>query len=49
MKKRVYDIAGIYSDRIKVHLNGEKININKFTDYVNMYIKTEVFIFWFLS
>lgn len=36
MKKRVYDIAGANSS-MKVYLNGSKINIKSFKDYVNLY------------
>jgi DNA topoisomerase-2 len=46
MKKRVYDIAGLYSDRIKVFLNGERIEIKNFKEYVNKYIDTEVLFFY---
>lgn len=38
LKKRVYDIAGMYSKKLKVYLNGEKINIKSYKDYVNMYL-----------
>lgn len=36
MKKRVYDIAGTNSS-MKVFLNGSKLNIRSFKDYVNLY------------
>lgn len=36
MKKRVHDIAGVNSS-IKVYLNGSKINIKTFKDYVALY------------
>jgi DNA topoisomerase II len=35
--RRVYDIAGITSKNITVKLNSNKININDFTKYVNLY------------
>ena len=38
IEKRVYDIAGLSSNKIKVSLNGELINIKTFQDYVNLYI-----------
>lgn len=38
LKKRVYDIAGC-NPKIKVYLNGEKIPIKTFKDYVAMYTK----------
>lgn len=36
LKKRVYDIAGV-NPSLKVYLNGEKIPIKSFKDYVNLY------------
>ncbi|CDF38122.1 unnamed protein product [Chondrus crispus] len=36
MKKRVYDIAGI-SSNLKVYLNGKKIPVKSFKDYVALY------------
>lgn len=39
--KRVYDVAGC-NPGITVHLNGAKIKINKFSDYVNMYSESAV-------
>lgn len=41
LKKRVYDVAGINSS-LKVHLNGTKIPIKTFKDYVAMYTQQEV-------
>lgn len=35
--KRVYDVAGC-NPKIKVYLNGQLIKINKFKDYINMYV-----------
>ena len=43
VKRRVYDMAGSCTG-IKVHLNGDRIKINKFKQYMEMYtkaIKTE--------
>lgn len=37
-KKRVYDMAGIYSKYISVYYNDEKIKINTFSDYVDLYL-----------
>ena len=42
MKKRVYDIAGLYSNRIKVYLNDERVELKSFKDYVNKYLDAEV-------
>lgn len=38
MKKRVYDIAGITPQSVKVFLNNEEIKIRGFRDYMNMYL-----------
>lgn len=38
MKKRVYDVAGINSS-LKVYLNGQKLPIKTFKDYVSMYTR----------
>jgi DNA topoisomerase-2 len=37
MYRRIYDIAGITDKSINVHLNGEKIKIKSFLDYINLY------------
>eukprot|EP00916_Digyalum_oweni_P015423 GHVL01025239.1.p1 GENE.GHVL01025239.1~~GHVL01025239.1.p1 ORF type:complete len:1371 (-),score=291.64 GHVL01025239.1:56-4168(-) len=37
--KRVYDIAGSSDRALKVSLNGTKLPINDFKDYVDMYLK----------
>jgi DNA topoisomerase-2 len=41
MKRRVYDIAGV-SKGLKVSLNGSRLNIKSFKDYVKMYVSDEV-------
>ena len=38
VKRRIYDIAGTCK-KVKVKLNGEKVKINKFSDYMKMYTK----------
>ncbi|XP_052758891.1 DNA topoisomerase 2 isoform X2 [Galleria mellonella] len=38
MKRRAYDVAAS-SQGVKVYLNGERLKINKFKDYVDLYIK----------
>ena len=43
MKKRVYDVAGTTPERINVYLNGKKIKISKFSDYIDLYIKNRYF------
>lgn len=39
MKKRVYDMAGVIGGSVKVTLNGQKIEINSFSDYTDFYLK----------
>src|SRR4051812_5358301 len=39
MTKRVYDIAGTARRSLKVYLNGKRIEINSFEDYVNLFIE----------
>ncbi|CAD8156514.1 unnamed protein product [Paramecium pentaurelia] len=36
--RRVYDMAGIYGSKINVYLNDEKIPINSFQKYVDLYL-----------
>lgn len=38
MRKRVYDLAGILGKTVKVYLNGEKLPIRTFQDYVDLYL-----------
>lgn len=38
MIKRVYDISACVPEYTNVYLNGQKLQINKFEDYVNMFI-----------
>ena len=38
-KKRVYDMAGITPKSVSVFLNGEKLNVENFEKYINMYIQ----------
>jgi len=40
LKKRVYDLTGSLSG-VKVYLNGEKIKINNFKDYISTYLVNE--------
>jgi DNA topoisomerase-2 len=37
MKKRVYDLAGIFGANVKVILNGQPIKINSFAKYIDLY------------
>lgn len=48
MKKRVYDIAGLYSNRIKVYLNDERVELKSFKEYVNKYLDLEVFLLFYI-
>ena len=38
-KKRVYDMAGITPKGVSVYLNGEKLQIENFEKYIDMYIQ----------
>jgi DNA topoisomerase-2 len=38
MRKRVCDVAGSIGKNTKVYLNGEKLPIKGFQDYVNLYL-----------
>ena len=37
MKRRVYDVAGVTDDSVKVYWNGEKLNVRSFNDYVKLF------------
>ena len=37
MKRRVYDIAGVTDNNVKVYYNEEKINIKTFQDYITLF------------
>lgn len=39
MKKRVMDIAGTLGKTVKVELNGKRIPVKAFQDYVSLYLK----------
>ncbi|XP_059462496.1 DNA topoisomerase 2 isoform X2 [Corylus avellana] len=38
MKKRVIDLAGCLGKSVKVELNGNRVPVKSFTDYVNLYL-----------
>ncbi|GAB4817907.1 hypothetical protein N2152v2_004953 [Parachlorella kessleri] len=38
MRKRVYDMAGILGKGVKVYLNGKKVPVKSFQDYVDLYL-----------
>ncbi|KAK1370431.1 DNA topoisomerase 2 [Heracleum sosnowskyi] len=40
MKKRVVDIAGCLGKSVKVELNGQRVPVKSFTDYINLYLKS---------
>lgn len=49
MSKRVFDIAGCLGKTVKVELNGKRIPVNSFTDYVNLYLNAAPrFVIWLL-
>ena len=39
--KRVYDLAGVIDERVKVYLNDERVNIKGFKGYVDMYLDSK--------
>ncbi|GAB4832574.1 DNA topoisomerase 2 [Ancistrocladus abbreviatus] len=41
MKKRVVDLAGCLGDNVKVELNGKKIPVKSFQDYIDLYLQTK--------
>ena len=41
MQKRVYDLAGVVSSKIKVHLNGKKLDVQGFQTYTDLYFSAE--------
>ncbi|PSS24455.1 DNA topoisomerase [Actinidia chinensis var. chinensis] len=40
MKKRVIDIAGCLGKTVKVELNGQRVPVKSFLDYVNLYLQS---------
>ena len=38
MKKRVYDLAGVISHKVRVRLNGRAVKVRGFNSYVDMYL-----------
>lgn len=40
MKKRVLDLAGCLGKTVKVELNGKRIPVKSFLDYVDLYLKS---------
>jgi len=38
LRKRVYDLAGVLGKTAKVYLNGEKLPVKSFEDYVDLYL-----------
>lgn len=40
MKKRVVDLAGTLGKSVKVELNGQRVPVKSFSDYVNLYLQS---------
>ncbi|XP_058073689.1 DNA topoisomerase 2-like isoform X2 [Magnolia sinica] len=40
MKKRVVDVAGCLGKTVKVELNGQKVPVKSFLDYINLYLQS---------
>jgi hypothetical protein len=41
MIKRTYDMCGIFGGKVKVYLNGSRLGINSWSEYVGMFLKGE--------
>jgi len=41
LTKRAYDLAGVSDSKVKVFLNGERIDVKNFVDYCDLYLKSE--------
>lgn len=41
MHRRVYDMAGIFGERVKVFLNEKRIKVSSFQKYVDLYLSTD--------
>lgn len=41
MTKRAYDMAGTSDSKVRIFLNGERINCKNFEDYCDMYLKID--------
>lgn len=39
--KRAFDLAGVTNQKVKVCLNGKKIDVKGFSDYCDLYLKNE--------
>lgn len=39
--KRAYDMAGVTDSRVKVYINGKRIEVKNFCDYCDLYLKNE--------
>lgn len=40
MRKRVIDMAGCLGKTVKVELNGKKVPVKSFVDYIDLYLKS---------
>ncbi|XP_062115411.1 DNA topoisomerase 2 [Humulus lupulus] len=40
MKKRVFDMAGCLGNNVKVELNGKRVPVKSFLDYVDLYLRS---------
>ena len=39
--KRAYDMAGCTDKRVRVELNGKRLDVKDFSSYVDLYLKNE--------
>ena len=42
LKKRVYDLAGVVSEKVKVFLNNELVDVQGFPAYVDLYLEKAI-------
>jgi DNA topoisomerase-2 len=41
LTKRAYDMAGVSDSKVKVYLNGQKIEIKNFVEYCDLYLNNQ--------
>jgi DNA topoisomerase-2 len=41
LTKRAYDLAGVSDSKVKVILNGQRIEIKNFVDYCDLYLNNK--------
>ena len=41
MTKRAYDLAGVSDSKVRIFLNGQRINVKNFEEYCDLYLKID--------